>query len=702
MAFINTLRNKMGKIVVFAISASILAFIAGDLLGPNSTLLGGNSTDVGEIAGQTISLREYQYKIDQMSSDYFSNYGQSPNGDAMFNIRQQAWDALINEKAFYTYFDELGIIVTDDEIWDLTQGKNVDETIKNSFVDQNTGVFERERVIEFLKELVAQPPQVQQAWFSFERNLGPNRRMNKFQNLFLKTNYASSSEAEQEYFNSSTKADVRYVYVPFSSIVDSTVVVTDTMLKDYLSDNENRFKQDEFRSASYVVYDVTPSADDTLEVIDEMEALKNDLAKSQNDSLFARANSDGTSPFLAYSSDLLPDPLQRIITTLSPGDVIGPEFFNGRYVVYKFSSIEEADNYTARASHILIKWDDETTAAKSEARRRANDIINDLLGGEDFGEMARIHSTDGSASNGGDLGWFPEGRMVAPFEAAVFGATKTGLIGRPIESEFGFHIINVTGLKSNISYKIAAIEREITPSDETRNSVFREASLFAASCNNFAEFQTEANQNGFVVLNAQKIGKNDRRIGTLTNGRGIVTWIYNTAEIDDISDVFELDDQYVVVVMTASQPKGNAKLDVVRDELTKKVRDQEKTSEIVAKLQEQTGTLDDIAAAYGDGATVYTMTSLTLNSNTLTGVGLAPEAVGRIFAMKSEERSEPFPVDNGVIMVEIHSIVRPDALEDYSTYQAQVTQRRAARISYSITQAMRKFANIEDERYRFF
>jgi len=702
MAFINTLRNKMGRIVVFAISASILAFIAGDLLGPNSALLGGNSTDVGEIAGQTISLKEYQYKIDQMSADYYSNYGQSPNGDVMFDIRQQAWYALINEKAFYTYFDELGIIVTDDEIWDLTQGKNVDQTIRSSFIDQNTGVFDRERVIQFLKELAAQPPQVQQAWFSFERNLGPNRRMNKFQNLFLKTNYASIAEAEQEYFNSSTKADVRYVYVPFSSIADSTVIVTEDMLEDHLSDNEDRYKQDEFRSASYVVYDVIPSAEDTLAVVDEMEALKNDLTNSKNDSLFARANSDGTSPFLAYSSDLLPDPLQSVITTLSPGDVLGPEFFNGRYVVYKLSKIEEADNHTARASHILIKWDDETAAAKSEARRRAIDIIRDLKQGEDFEEMARIHSTDGSASNGGDLGWFPEGRMVAPFEAAIFRATKTGLIGKPIESEFGFHIINVTGLKSNISYQIASIEREITPSDETRNRVFRVASMFAASSNNIAEFQTTANQNGLIVLNAQKIGKNDRRINTLTNARGIVTWIYNTADIDDISDVFELDDQYVVAVMTASQPEGNAKLNVVKEELTKKVRDQEKINEIVSKLQGQSGTLDEIAAGYGTGATVYAMTNLTLSGNALTGVGLAPEAIGKIFAMKAEERSEPFPVDNGVIIVEIESTVQPDVLEDYSTYRTQVAQRRSARISFSLTQAMRKFANIEDERYRFF
>jgi len=703
MALINTLRNKMGKIVVFTISASILAFIAGDLLGPNSTLLGGNAIDVGEIAGQTVSLQEYQYKIDVMSADYRSNYGQSPNSDAMFNIRQQAWDALINEKAFYSYFDELGIEVTEDEIWDMTQGKNVDPTIKSSFVDQNTGEFDRERVIQFLKELSNQPPQAQQAWFSFERNLAPNRRMNKFQNLFLKTNYASTSEGEREYFNSSTSADVRYVYVPFTSIADSTIEVTDGMLREYLSKNESRYIQDEYRSISYVVFDVTPSMDDTLDVIQELESMEGDFTRSQNDSIFARANTDGTSPFLSYSPDLLPDPLQRTIGELSPGDVVGPELFNGRYVIYKLSAIEENDKFTAKARHILIKWDDETNAAKAEAERRANEIIKDIRGGEDFAEMARIHSADGSASSGGDLGWFPEGRMVAPFQKAVFDASETGLITRPIESDFGYHIIDVTGLKTNASYKIASVERDVTPSDETRDNVFREASMFTAENSNLEEFQASAARNGLTISTAEKIGKNDRRINTITNARGIVTWIYNTADVGDISDdVFELDDQYVVVVVTGSQSEGSAKISTVKDEITKKVRDKEKANAIISKLQSQTGTLDEVAATYGKQATVYTMPNLKLSGNALTGVGLAPEAVGRIFAMDVNETSEPFAVDNGVVLIEVQSLTRPDGLEDYETYQGQVAQRRSARITYSVSQAMREFADIEDERYRFF
>ena len=702
MALINTLRNKMGRIVVIAIAASILAFIAGDLLGPNSALLGNNTNDVGEIAGRTVTLAEYQSKIDEIARDYSINTGQSPSGDAMYNIRQQAWDALINEKAFYSYFDELGVQVTDDEIWDMTQGKNVDPALQRSFVNQETGEFDRQLVIDFLKGLANQPPQAQAAWFSFEKNLAPNRRMNKFQNLFLKTNYVTEAEAQQQYNSTSKSASVKYLYVPFVSISDSTFKVTNDMLEDYIDDNSERYQEDEYRSVAYVAFDVDPSVDDTLSINEEMEELRIGLQNSQNDSLYARANSDGGSPFLSYTVDLLPTPIQDEISNIEEGDVVGPELFAGKYVLYKLSGIEEADEYSAKASHILIKWDDESASAKADARRRANDVLGQIRNGADFAEMARIHGTDGTATRGGDLGWFSDGRMVDEFQDAVFAARRTGLINRLVETEFGYHIIDVTGLKTNLSYKVATIEREIIPSDETRNVVFREASLFVANSDDWDAFQVNAKEKDLNIIRTAKVNKNDRRISSLANARGVVTWLYNTASVGSISDVFELDDQYVIAVMTGLQPEGIAKLSSVQAEVAKKVRDREKTKMINEKLSDLSGSIEDIAASYGSEAKVNSMTDLKLSANSLNGVGIAPEAVGRIFAMSNGDRSEAFATDNGVLIVEVESITEPAAIDDYTTYQSQLAQNRFSRISFSITQAMKEFADIEDERHRFF
>ena len=85
------------------------------------------------------------------------------------------------------------------------------------------------------------------------------------------------------------------------------------------------------------------------------------------------------------------------------------------------------------ARHILV-----------EDLETAEDIRQQLDEGGDFGELAREFSFDGSAASGGDLGWFPRGRMVEPFEEAAFGAEVGEVVG-PVESQFGYHIIQVLG-----------------------------------------------------------------------------------------------------------------------------------------------------------------------------------------------------------------------------------------------------------------
>ncbi len=86
----------------------------------------------------------------------------------------------------------------------------------------------------------------------------------------------------------------------------------------------------------------------------------------------------------------------------------------------------------AKARHILVKEES-----------KAKELLAQITGGADFAALAAEHSTDpGSGKNGGDLGWFDERRMVKPFAEAAFAAEVGEVIG-PVESRFGFHIIEV-------------------------------------------------------------------------------------------------------------------------------------------------------------------------------------------------------------------------------------------------------------------
>ncbi|MBV8033169.1 MAG: SurA N-terminal domain-containing protein [Betaproteobacteria bacterium] len=106
-----------------------------------------------------------------------------------------------------------------------------------------------------------------------------------------------------------------------------------------------------------------------------------------------------------------------------------------------------------RASHILVKTKEE-----------ADEVLAELKASPGrFAELAKKYSQDtGSAAKGGDLGWFGPGMMVKPFEEAVFGMKKEGELAGPVQSEFGFHIIKLTGIQGAKTRSFEEVRPELT------------------------------------------------------------------------------------------------------------------------------------------------------------------------------------------------------------------------------------------------
>lgn len=706
MALINTLRNRMGKVVVGVIGFSIAAFVGADLLGPNSTLLGNNSTDIGEIAGETVTYQDFIAKQDEITFNFTqNNNGRSPNAAQQNFIRTQTWDALIAEYAFTKQFNALGIEVTDDEVVDMVQGDNISPQIKQAFTDPQTGEFSKENVISYLQNIQNQPPAQQASWYNFERNLGPSRRRIKFDNLLTKTNYATEGEAKFEYSNSSNTANVKYLYVPFFSVKDSAISYNDEDLKTYLGGHQDEFEKEETKDLKYVTFDVVPSADDTAAVKEEIARLKSEFIDVENDSTFALVNSESANAFGEYTIETLP---AQVTDSGAPsvGQVIGPIINNGFYELYKIASSSESEDYSARASHILFKWADESTASKKKAKAQARKILKQIKNGADFAEMARIYGTDGTANNGGDLGWFTQGKkMVKEFDDAVFAVNQEGVLADVVETQFGYHIIDVTTAKSNLKYKVAKVALEIFISDATRNQYYRDAETFALNVSTTAELESLASEQEIKVNTASAVKKNDQRLSILGEARSIIFWAYNKGSLGDVSDVFEINNQYIVATVYKEQSKGPADLERVRFEVENKVKNEKKAELIIKKLNElgEQEDLVQMTTAYGDdGAKFYNMENLKQSSNSLQSVGLAPEAVGVIFSMQSGEKTQPFAIDNGVILIELVEKIEAPEISDYEVFRNQISQKRQGQIAGKVDKAVKKLADIKDDRYKFF
>lgn len=694
----------MTKFVVGFIAISMAAFIVGsDLLTPGGrwSVLGDDNT-VGEIAGKTISFEDFQAAVQERENNYILNFGRQPGEGEMVTLRQQAWDLLISRNAIQPQYEKLGLQVSADEVWDIIQGKNIDEGIKNSFLD-SAGNFDRNRLIQYLQSLETMPatsePRVR--WDIFKRDLAPGRERLKYENLLLKSNYVTSAEGEREYHTQNDVAEIKYLYVPYFAIKDS-LAITDSDLKAYYQKNKQKYKTEETRGISYVTFPVVATADDSAAVKMEFEKVVNDFKLTTEDSTFASLNTDGESPYTKYTLANLPAYLERDVQILAPGYLKGIFMDGNAYKAVKVVKVGADTVFNARASHILIRWDDASDAGKKAAKEKARKILNDIKAGASFAAKASEFGTDGTASRGGDLGWFPSGQMVKPFEKAVFDAKKPGLLADVVETEFGYHIIEVTNTKDNRYFMVATVERAIGPSDETRNEAYRKADEFATDLSGLANFTERAKEQNLKVEVAQNVSTNDRSINNIGQARAVVSWAFRDSKVGKVSEVFDVDDQYIVAVISSKKEKGFKSLEDVKAEITPLVQNQKKGEKIIAQLKGKTESLEDLAKLFGNDASVNTSSDLKLNSSNLPAVGFDPVAIGKAFAVEKGKRGEPFAGENGVVLVENVNKVEAPGINDFSIFGNQLKQTMDNRGGFQITEALKDGAKIEDKRYRFF
>jgi peptidyl-prolyl cis-trans isomerase D len=705
MALINKIREKSG-IAVTVIAISLIFFmVGGDLLGPNSMLGGSNNQVVGEIAGKEINIKDFQSRVDGFRQNYEAQSGRSLSENELVGLRDQAWNQFIVDIAYKKQFDKLGLTVTDDELVDMVQGNHISPSIMQAFSDPTTGRFDKTAVVNYLKNLKTLPIEQQKSWENFENSLREERIRSKYENLLKFSAYTPKAQAEKEYVAQNTKATLRYLYVPYFSIVDTTIKVTDSELEKYLSAHRSEYKGTDTRSIEYVTFPVQPAKDDSAALYTEIKELARGLATAPHDSAFAAMNSDISLP-VNMSFATMTDQLKEAVKTFVPGGVYGPYREGNTYYIYKYGGTKLDTVSSAKASHILIRAENQSDSAKAAARVKAEGLLAQIRSGANFEALAATSSADpGSAQRGGDLGYFQNnGAMVKPFEEAVFSATAPGLINKLVESQFGFHIIKVTAPKSNVLYRIAAIGKTIAPSQSTRDEAYRKADEFANSVKTKEQFDEAVKKDkALVVANANRIPETASNVNAIQNGREIVRWAFkDDTKINNVSSVFETEEQYIVAVLTGKSDQDNVKVDDFRDELTTKVRNQKKSEQITAKLKGATGDLEAIAKKYGAGALVESATDISLATGFLSSAGFDPIALGKAFGLKAGQKSDVFTGENGVFIMEQISKTDAPKIADFTQYKTQLTQSLESRMSYLVNEAIRENAKIEDRRAKFF
>lgn len=702
MALINKIREKSGW-AVGAIAIGLGVFIVGgDLLGGNSRLMGNDANEIGEIAGEKVEYQEFDAIFQQAKANYENQVGRAANEGELGMIREQAWNQLIFKIALQKEYDRLGIEVTDDELADMVQGNNIHPAVKQAFTNPQTGEFDRTQVVQYLKNLDQMGPNARPMWTTFEQGILSDRLQSKYANLLSNTVYVTTAEAKNFYSAQNATASIKALFVPYFTLADSSIVVTDAQLQDYYNSHKDLYKVEEGRSLEYVTIPVSASNEDSTYARQEIAQLTQQFATAANDSAFVNINSDQPYDGTYRTPGDLPEEL-RTQMPLQEGKVYGPYTGNGTMALYKVVDAREGAS-TVKASHILIKAENDTPEAKAAAKTKAQDVLNQVKSGADFAQMATQYGTDGTAAVGGDLGWFSEGRMVPAFEKPVFGFSGTGLLPELVESEFGYHIVKVTAPKTNQTYKIAAMQRSIEPSETTRDASYAIADKLSGTSGSAEEFRKNIAENKSLAKEeAANIGKNNVLVNNLNNARELVRWAYSKdAEVGDVSPVFEIDDQFVVATLTGKREKGYADVDAIKEELTAAVRNEAKARQIIDKLKTGKGTLEQIAASYGPEAMVKTADNVTFASGSIPGIGIEPVAVGKAFGLKLGAHTAPFEGQGGVMIVELTSLNKAPESSELAAVKEQLVTTRATRAANDALEAVKEKSDIKDNRVKFF
>ncbi len=707
MATLEKIRSKAGILVAGVIGLALLAFILGDFLtGKSSFFFTGGKNDVGTISGKSVSIQLLEQKFKEMEGIQKLMSGKANLDEAdVDKIKESAWQQVVYEKVLEKEFDKIGLTVSPAELFDLIEGPNPNPLVRRAFANQETGEFNRNQLIQFMKatnESTTATPDQMAFRLYLEQEVRTERINNKYFNLILKGLTVPAFLAKDDYVASNKKVDCKYLAQLFTGNSDNNITINPSDIKKYYNDHKYLYyNQAVTRDIEFVSFNVVPAKEDTMSAKEWIAKIKPDFQKTPDPESFVSGNSDESYVDKNYKESDLPDSLNMMFKEQA-GALHGPYFEGGAFKLARLDKIVFVPD-SVKACHILItpKGNTQPDVAKAKAMADSLKILIDK--GADFAKLAMQYSADKSNSlKGGDLGWFTEGKMVKPFNDTAFSAKKGAV--KVVETSYGYHIIKVQDKSPEQKrLKIAFIQRKVIASKQTYDKYYAAAIKFASDNRTKEQFDAACAKQRLLKQPATNIGENDKNIPGIgaSNIRTVVDWIYN-AKTNEVSEPLTVGDQYIVATLAQIKEKGTAPLDQVRGEVTLMVR-KEKQAELIAekinKAKEGVNSIDVLASKLN--APVEFGNGITFSTYSIGNTGVEPKLVAYAINSPLHKVSAPIQGNNGVYVVEVLNITEAPAIKDYTSSKQNIENNLQRRASYESYNALIKLANINDNRRKF-
>jgi peptidyl-prolyl cis-trans isomerase D len=700
MAVLSKIRQK-SFLVIAVVGLALFAFIIGALIENGG--FGQTSRNAGTINGVDIPFEEFRGKVDMAQK---SQQGQNMS---IMQATNGVWDQEVRRVLLEKQCEKLGLRIGDDQLINII--KEDPQFAQTPQFLNAAGKFDKAKFNEALLSLKNGNPEQWGKWLEDEKRIMQSATEQMYNTMVQSGFYTTQAEAKFNYELENNKVTFDVVSVPYSTIDDKKVEPTDSELIAFMKKDEKKYKADESRELEFVLIEDKASAEDKKVVEDKVNRLLNSVEDNPvtadvNEAKVGFRNAPNLVEFVNANSDIkydstyvakkdLPAEHAEALFNLAPGQVYGPYTFGDYYCITRTLGRKASAN--AKASHILISYEGTQVPNKKEkrtkeqAKAKAGSLLAQVLANPSaFQMLAYTNSDDSSSQQGGDLGYFSQGQMVKPFNDFVF-SNPVGKIGL-VETDFGFHIINVTDKQDAV--RLATIAQKISPSDATSDQIFTTATKFEIAANEKA-FDVAAKEMKLTVAPVAKLLALDENVQGVGSQREIVRWAFGAKEGE--VKRFNIPAGHVIARLKKVNEAGLLTIEDAKIAVGPKLRNEKKAELIKVKMAGST--LEAVSKA--TGSPVKEALDVVAANSYIQTIGAEPRVVGTAFSLKPGVVSQTIDGNSGVFKIKVKSSTKAPAAASYTDIVTRLNGQSKGSAPGRVYNALKKDATIEDNRAQF-
>lgn len=694
MAILQKTREKAGMAVSIIIALALLSFIIDPQTLETAFNAMSSRNDVGVINGKTISYLDFQQDVDKFTTINEMVTGSSAQSEQQQEqVRNAAWQSLLDRYLFVKNAKAAGIRVGEEEMKDLLAGDMISPVVSQNpaFMDEN-GNFSKDALQNLINNISQdQTGRLKEYWNYIQNTVYTQQFYAKYGSLFTNSNFQNPLMLRRAIAENNNTTNVDFVMVPNYGM-DTTVKVSGDEIRKYYESHKNMFKQNASRDMEYVVFEVKPSEADINATNEAIGKVYDEFSTTDNMKSFLARNSEkGLNEYWYKAGELstVNSGISEFVDANAQGTSPIVSDNNVFYAARIMATAQIPDSVYVR--HILLQGATET---------KADSLLNVLVKGENFSNVAASYSADTrSAADGeqGNVGWMTQTYMIPGFESVL-----TAQVGKPyiVKTQYGTHIVEVAKRTAPVAKKqVAILEKTALASGETFNSYYAQASKFSKiAAGKYNNYKAAVDSMG-LYSHPMKVTEATSSYGSISQAKEVTRWVFDN-KVGKVSEIITVNNNYLfVATVTGIHKEGIAKIDEVKEAIRQQLYAQKASEKAAADIAQKIQGISDLQAI-ADTLHSSVSTGVDVRFASLAGQGLDPKFIGGASVAPEGKICGPVAGTIGTYIFKVNS-------RDTGSFYTEDDARNAATqmnnyTTQMILPVMMMESDVRDHRARFY